>query len=81
MAAKERFKVKGLKVEMWETSFRVEGMSKAVWVGQHITRDMVEQTVEAIYRNVYSKARKDASRRVANDMADHIFKNILDEGD
>ena len=56
MAATKFTTAKGLKVEMWETSFRVEGMAKTVYLGRPITQDMVELIVDQLYSTLYETA-------------------------
>ena len=47
MSAKT-FQVRSIQVEMWETSFRVEGMSQVVHIGQHCTKEHVTSLVAVV---------------------------------
>jgi hypothetical protein len=50
--------VVGLRVELFEQSFKVEGMSEVIWVGPHMTESSVRQLVEAVYHEIKAKAEK-----------------------
>jgi transcriptional regulator CtsR len=64
MRMPKKFRCKGLKVEMWLTSFRVEGMATAMQVEYNIKRETVEQLIAAVYDSVKEKAKKDAIREL-----------------
>ena len=77
MAAKYEFSVRGIGVKVWETSFKVEGMSKTVFVGHHMTKDMVKQMVEAIYDNVFEVACEKAKDQVSERFESFVRDDIL----
>ena len=60
------FKIKGIEVEMWETSFRVDGMADVVYIGHHCTQAHVSALVESIYNAVHRKAVKAGKIAVAD---------------
>lgn len=65
MAALHKFKVKGLQVEMWKTSFRVEGMHELMPLHAGATPDNVALLVSALYEAIEHKAKIAGAKAVA----------------
>ncbi len=65
---RKNFKVLGLRVEMWETSFRVEGMAYPIAVMPGITKEHVAQIIKAIHASVKAKAEAAAREAVLANM-------------
>lgn len=70
--------IAGYEVEIWETSFRVEGMSRAVWVGHHITDEMVEQLVTSIHNAISDRAEEAGRRRASAAVCNQIHETIME---
>ena len=49
MAVQKILTVCGMKVEVWEQSFRVEGMSNTVWFGPNMTDAHIRELVMSVY--------------------------------
>lgn len=77
MAVVKRITVRGMNVELWEQSFRVEGMYKAVWVGKHMTDEMVSNMVESVYSHVWNQAREAAREQVAEELTTKMKRLVL----
>lgn len=54
MAGRKK-KIAGYEVEIWETSFRVEGMSQVVHVGHHINDRVIEDIIFTIAHSLKQK--------------------------
>lgn len=67
----KKINVKGITVEMWKASFRVEGMSDVIFPA-HITEDNVRAFVEAMYVAIEKKATEEARRKVAREVGNRI---------
>lgn len=78
MAARRRF-IAGHNVEIWETSFRLEGMSRTIRVGHHITEDAIEQMITAVHEAVAEKAEQDGRQRAADAVNAQFNKLILED--
>lgn len=71
-----KFKVAGLEVEMWETSFRVEGMPFVVRVGHDMTRAMVQDLVGAVYMAVKDRAIEDGRKALAEKARQFVLSSL-----
>lgn len=78
MAARRKT-IAGHRVEIWETSFRIEGMARVVHVGHHINDAAIEQIITTIYEGVAKKAERDGRRRAADAVTKSINKLILED--
>jgi len=65
--AERTFKVKGIEVQMWKTSFKIDGMVNVFWP-THITDNDVRELVAAVYDAVEKKAIESANRKVAENV-------------
>ena len=77
MAARKK-RIAGYRVEIWDTSFRVEGMARTMWVGHHLTDDMVEQLVTAIHDSIADKAEEAGRRRASAAVCNQIHEMIME---
>lgn len=66
MAALRHLNVRGMRVEIWETCFRIEGMSQPLSCGPHLNDQQVKQIIETIFDHVRSAAEQNAKQRVLN---------------
>ena len=64
MAIRKIKSKKGIKIELWETSFRIEGMSKVLSVGRNFTDDQAVQFVDAVYEHCFDNAAKNAKNSI-----------------
>ena len=74
MAAK-KFKVKGIEVELWKTSFRLPGMHQVFWP-THVTEETVTEFVEAVYEAVKTQAAVEGKRKVVDDVTARVKELI-----
>ncbi len=74
MAVEKTIEVLGLGVEIWEQSFRVEGMARVVFVGPHMTESMIVEMVEGIYGCVQKRAHKSAVTLLMEHVSDQMYK-------
>lgn len=61
--------VRGLQVEIWKTSFRVEGMSGVLQVSSPLSDAVVVQFVETVFDAVAQRAEQAGRQRAANALA------------
>ena len=71
--ADRTFKIRGIEVEVWKTSFRINGMTQ-IWWPTHISDDTIKEFITALYDQIEAKAIKSANRKVA----EKVF-NILEK--
>lgn len=76
MSAK-KWKVHGIQVEMWETSFSVEGMSSVIHIGHHTTKEHVDQLVNCLFCAIREKAVTAGKIKLA-DKARAFVMDVLD---
>lgn len=62
--ADRTFKIRGIEVEVWKTSFRIEGMSQ-VWWPTHVSDETIKDFITALYDQIEAKTIKSANRKVA----------------
>lgn len=75
--AGKKWKVHGIEVEMWETSFRVDGMSSVIHIGKHTTKEHVDQLVSCLFCAIREKAVTAGKIKLA-DKARAFVMNALD---
>lgn len=68
MASLRTLNVRGMRVEIWETSFRIEGMSQVIQVGPNLSDERVKQIIQAIYDHVRDAADRSGRERVRNSL-------------
>lgn len=78
MAARKITSKRGLEIEIWDTGFRVEGMSKVVSVGRNFTDDQLVQLTDAIYDKCLCNATHKA-KNIIKDVLGRKLDNILKE--
>ena len=76
MAAKQIIKIHGLRVELFEKSFRIDGCAHTVFLQVEITEAMVRSIVEPIYMTVFTAAVEAAHHTVAEDAAEAARRNV-----
>ncbi len=62
----------GIKVEIWETCFRVEGASHTLSIG----KDFTDQAVRDMVCAVYDKCLEDCKRKAANILAERVEQDL-----
>jgi len=76
MAAKQVIQIQGLKVELFEKSFRVDGCAHTVFLQVDATEPLVRAIVEPIYQTIFAAALEAAHHTVAEDAADAARRNV-----
>ena len=76
MAAKQVIKIHGLKVELFEKSFRVDGCAHTVFTAVEVNEKMVRSIVEPIYQTIFAAAVEAAHHTVAEDAAEAARRNV-----
>lgn len=55
MAAQTTYRHRGLKVELWKTCFKVEGMSTVIFIKTEPNPEAINDLIDAVYEAVYFK--------------------------
>lgn len=76
MAAKQVIKIQGLKVALYEKSFRIDGCAHTVFLQVDITEPLVRAIVEPIYLTIFAAAVEAAHHTVAEDAAEAARRNV-----
>lgn len=76
MAAKQVIKIQGLKVALYEKSFRIDGCAHTVVLQVDITEPLVRAIVEPIYLTIFAAAVEAAHHTVAEDAAEAARRNV-----
>lgn len=63
--ASKVFYVKGIQCEMWETSFRIDGMHQVIRVGHDISKELVESYVSATFEAIEQRAIEAGKEKLA----------------
>lgn len=72
------FTIKGVKVTMWEKSFKVDGMSSVVFLGHKPDKEVIAEMVEAIVAKVEHKAHNNARGKLVEHVG-HVVRNMIGE--
>lgn len=78
MAAR-KFTHRGLTVEVWEQSFRVDGMARTMHIGSGMTDEAICQMIDAIYAHVAEQAENEAKLKVSAKMKNWVNKMVFDD--
>ena len=76
MAGQKKTTRHGLAIELWETSFRVHGMSKVLSVGRDFDEEQLIQMVDAIYETAYDEAVKCSIDHLADSAASEVRNKL-----
>jgi hypothetical protein len=79
MAALRSINVRGMKVDVWDTCFRIVGMSQTFSCGPHVNDQQIKQIIETIYDHVRNEAEQKGRERVRNKI-NKFLDAALDEG-
>ena len=71
---KHDFKLRGIRIQIWEKSFRVEGQDGVIFTDRLVEKKEVESLVNAIYGKIKDKAREDAKKEVINSVTEKVTK-------
>lgn len=77
MAAITVYKHKGLKVELWKTCFKVEGMSTVIFIKTEPDKKAINDLIDAVYDAVYHEAKAEAVLEVTNRVV-HFVKAAIE---
>jgi len=71
---------RGMKIEIWEKSFRIQGMVQPLHIGADMSDENIKELIDAVYGNVFLKAEHDAKMAVSARLKNHVNKLIFGEG-
>lgn len=74
----ETITVNGIVIQLWDKSFKVEGMSQ-VYSPPNITQETVVELVTAVYDQVRAKAEGEAIERVSRAAYRMTLRNLKNE--
>lgn len=74
----ETITVNGIVIQLWDKSFKVEGMSQ-VYFPPNITQETVVELVTAVYDQVRAKAEGEALERVSRAAYRMTLRNLKNE--
>ena len=76
--ASKVFYVRGIQCEMWETSFRIDGMAKAIRVHRDISKELVESYVSAAFDAIEQRAIASGKEKLAEAAKTLVTKLLKD---
>lgn len=68
--------VRGVKVEIFKTSFKIDGMSNVVWFQNHVNEEVVIELIEALYDGMLKRAKAEAIQKLADIAAQNVIKRL-----
>ena len=76
MAARKIKSKKGIVIEIWESSFRIDGMAKTISLGRPFQDKTLIEFVDAAYEHCFEGAAEDAKNKIVATVTNQVRKYL-----